>query len=543
VAVHPAYLHPAFPGGATTALGEEIAALLADPSVSGAHWGIAVTAMDGTPLFGLDEGKLFRPASNAKLYTTAAAMAMLGPDARFTTQVIAEGELRHGTVHGDLVLKGGGDANFAGGYALPYVAPALRPKGPAAVTPNQLADFDDLAAQVAAKGVREIDGNIVGDDTRFEHAPYPVGWSTDDVLWGDGAPVSALTVHDNQLDLKIEPAPKGSSEKPTITLSPAVPFYTVNETPIDNNFRPAFWSVGTQDLGRNEVLEEREPNKRDFHIFGYVDAKYGPYTDDLAIDRPAEFAAAALKQALEQHGVVVKGGVSARHYDSEFLGSDYRAAQTTPDAVSAEHNPFSADRAVECGAQRVAGGPEEHLLAEKQSVPLAEDLTLTLKVSQNLHAEIMLRNIGVNRDCADGLYLHTALAWERAFLVHAGLDPADFVLYDGSGLSTHDLVAPRATAQLLAFAAKQPWFAQWKAALPVGGEDGTLASRFSDPPLKDHLFAKTGTLGETRALSGYLDAASGRQIIFSIYVDDHEPGGSADRVTMDRIVAAIAAAE
>jgi D-alanyl-D-alanine carboxypeptidase/D-alanyl-D-alanine-endopeptidase (penicillin-binding protein 4) len=131
----------------------------------------------------------------------------------------------------------------------------------------------------------------------------------------------------------------------------------------------------------------------------------------------------------------------------------------------------------------------------------------------------------------------------HGFLLHAGLDPGDFVFYDGSGLSGHDLVTPRATAQLLAYAAKQPWFAQWKAALPVGGEDGTLASRFADGSLKDHLFAKTGTLGESRGLSGYVDAASGKQVIFSIFVDDHAPSGSMDRKVMDEIVAAIAANE
>ena len=130
----------------------------------------------------------------------------------------------------------------------------------------------------------------------------------------------------------------------------------------------------------------------------------------------------------------------------------------------------------------------------------------------------------------------------RTFLLHAGLDGDDFVFYDGSGLSTHDLVAPRATAQLLSYAAKQPWFSRWKTALPVGGEDGSLAARFADAPLKDHVFAKTGTLGESRALSGYLDTASGRQVIFSIVVDDHSPQSSADRVAMDKIVAAIAAA-
>jgi D-alanyl-D-alanine carboxypeptidase/D-alanyl-D-alanine-endopeptidase (penicillin-binding protein 4) len=131
----------------------------------------------------------------------------------------------------------------------------------------------------------------------------------------------------------------------------------------------------------------------------------------------------------------------------------------------------------------------------------------------------------------------------RAYLTDAGLDPDDFLFFDGSGLSDHDLVTPRATAQFLAFAATQPWFPAWKASLPDAGEDGTLDARFPNPPLKDHLFAKTGTLGESRALSGYLAAASGRTIVFSIFVDDHTPATSADGVAMDKIVTAIAAAE
>ena len=131
----------------------------------------------------------------------------------------------------------------------------------------------------------------------------------------------------------------------------------------------------------------------------------------------------------------------------------------------------------------------------------------------------------------------------RQFLLDAGLDEGDFVLLDGSGLSGHDLVTPRATAKLLTFASTQPWFAQWRAALPVGGEDGTLRSRFGDKsPLKDHIFAKTGTLGESRALSGYVECASGKTVIFSIFVDTHTPANSADRTAMDAIVEAIAAA-
>jgi D-alanyl-D-alanine carboxypeptidase/D-alanyl-D-alanine-endopeptidase (penicillin-binding protein 4) len=167
---------------------------------------------------------------------------------------------------------------------------------------------------------------------------------------------------------------------------------------------------------------------------------------------------------------------------------------------------------------------------------------LTNKVSQNLHAELLLHRLGRLVPCGPGSAVAGARL-VRGFLMHAGIDVDDFLFYDGSGLSAKDLVTPRATASLLAYATTQPWFAAWKAALPVGGEDGSLQSRFAKPPLKDHVFAKTGTLAESRALSGYLECASGKTVIFSILVDTHAPGTPADREAMDRMVAAIAATQ
>jgi D-alanyl-D-alanine carboxypeptidase/D-alanyl-D-alanine-endopeptidase (penicillin-binding protein 4) len=533
-----AVLPPAmpYPTGTSTPLGTQILALLADPAVSRAHWGIAVTSMDGVPIWGMDEGQLFRPASNAKLFTTAAAIALLGPDKRFTTRVIAQGTIVGGSLEGALILKGGGDANFVGGYALPYVAPALRPKNLTQSEP--LATMDELAAQVAAKGIRTIDGDVLGDDTYFENTPYPEGWSTDDLLWGYGAPVSALTIHDNQLDLTITdpPGPHSSVMKDSIAISPDVPFYTVNQGESGDPSQ----AVYSQDFGHNQVSIEREPNERNFVIVGDVAAKHGPERDELAIDRPAEFAATALRSSLEKHGIQVTGTVRVKHYDSGFTGSFFAA--THEPVFFAESPHLFEPGPVSCEAQRVGGSPEpeEQEVAEKISPSLADDLKLTLKESQNLHAEIMLRQISAEKDCEHTL--RKSIQWMRAYLVHAGVDGNDFIFYDGSGLSTKDLVTPRATVQLLAFASKQPWFAQWKAALPVGGVDGTLASRFTGAPLKGHVYAKTGTLGESRALSGYLDTASGRTVVFSILDDNHLPGSSADRAVMDKIVAAIAAA-
>jgi D-alanyl-D-alanine carboxypeptidase/D-alanyl-D-alanine-endopeptidase (penicillin-binding protein 4) len=168
-----------------------------------------------------------------------------------------------------------------------------------------------------------------------------------------------------------------------------------------------------------------------------------------------------------------------------------------------------------------------------------EDVTVTNKVSQNLHAELWLHHLGRRPFCGDGSTVAGARL-VRAFLEHAGIDGDDFVFFDGSGLSGHDLVTPRATVRLLQYASGQPWFGDWKASLPVGGVDAGLLERFGKAPLAGHVFAKTGTLGEARALSGYVDCASGRTVVFSIMVGNHAPGTSADRAVIDGIVAAIA---
>jgi D-alanyl-D-alanine carboxypeptidase/D-alanyl-D-alanine-endopeptidase (penicillin-binding protein 4) len=179
------------------------------------------------------------------------------------------------------------------------------------------------------------------------------------------------------------------------------------------------------------------------------------------------------------------------------------------------------------------------VIASHQSAPLLEDVVATNKVSQNLHAELFLHQLGKRLTCVGSTAQGARVV--RSFLESAGIDKDDFVFFDGSGLSGHDLVTPQATVKLLQYASAQPWFADWKASLPVGGVDGTLAGRFTQAPLKGHIFAKTGTLGEARALSGYLDCASGRTVIFTIMVDNHAPHSHADEAAMDRIVAAIAA--
>jgi D-alanyl-D-alanine carboxypeptidase/D-alanyl-D-alanine-endopeptidase (penicillin-binding protein 4) len=184
---------------------------------------------------------------------------------------------------------------------------------------------------------------------------------------------------------------------------------------------------------------------------------------------------------------------------------------------------------------------DRKVLATHVSVPVGQDITVTNKTSQNLHAELLLRLLG--KLCsADGSFAEGTRV-VRQFLLDAGVDDGDFFFYDGSGMSMDDRIAPRAITRLLAYGSRQPWGAAWRDTLPIAGVDGTLGGRFKNSPLKGHLFAKTGTLGETNALSGYLTTASGKTVAFSILVNGHRPGSNAELQAIDRIAETIAAAE
>lgn len=521
----------AFPATADSELGARITALLSDPAVSRAHWGIAVTALDGTPLFGLDEGKLFRPASTAKLFTTAAAMAILGPTHTFTTSVYGDLDKATGQVTGDLQIVGTGDPSF-GTNDLPYRIPGASSSASSSAS-NPLAapqDLTQLADALIAQGIRAIHGNILGDDTAFLTEPAPEGWNADDLVWGYGTLPSALSIGDNELKLTITPQPSSKSDVAagtSVQLDQAAPYIKLDRS---------VETVPSSEQGRKGIgVEAIAGAQPALHVFGSIPAGAAPVVEHVSLPDPARYTALVLHSLLAQQGVAMGGKVDVLHTERAEDPSFLRELRAPIDACEANilgysHSPCIVD----CLATPHPGTR----LAQHTSPPLSEDVTFTLKTSANLHAEILLRDIATT-PCA-GVSNLQGSRMLRAWILRAGIQPDDFVFYDGSGLSTKDLVTPRAEVELLAYAAQQPWFPQWKPALPVGGIDGTLASRFTQPPLKGHVFAKTGTLGETRALAGYLDCASGRQVIFSIMVDNHEPGTSADRATMDKIVEAIA---
>jgi len=450
-----------------------IALIKASPIASTAFWGIEVQDLDSNrAIFHLNEQRFFVPASNTKLFTTALALTRLGADFRVDTVVTATAPPDpEGRIAGSLTLIGAGDPNLSG-RPIPYSpeAPKLDP----------LTAMRDLARQLFDRGVRSVAGDVVGDDKRFAYEPYGPGWGIDDPATSDGAPVSALSVNDNSISLKIEPT--------QLTFLPPLPVFTVENQIVSGPER--------------DIHVSRESGSATLRLWGTMPAADTGETLSLGVDDPARFAALALIAALRDQGISVAGKAVAVHrYPGSYPGAPEGFVSQKGDTLATHRSP-----------------------------PLIEDLRVTDKVSQNLHAEILLRLVG------QGSRREGLKALDE-FVSQAGIDKKDYSLQDGSGMSRQNLVTPHAVVQLLSFMSKSQLAADFASLLPVAGVDGSLRLRFANSKAKGKVFAKTGSLPHTSALSGYALRRDGHRLAFSILVNNYNGPSASIRETIDRICA------
>ena len=483
---------------------KRIDTVLADPDLAHGFWGIEVVSLDtGKVLYTQNADKLFTPASNTKLFTTAAAMALIGPDYTSRTTVETTGTLdRYGRLNGDLVLIGRGDPNLSG-RELPYNLRTQRNDHPIQV-------LEQLADALVQKNVKYVDGDIIADDSYFAFERYGEGWSQDDLVLSDGAPVSALTINDNVVFVNILPADR-AGERAFVSIAPFADYYRMDNRIITT---PA----GT---GR-KIFINREPGSTLLTLWGNMPLDDAGTDEALAIEDPAEFAAELFHQLLEKRGVVVYGRQRTRHTELASL-STLTVTATAPARGGDETSRSLATQPL--------------VLASNQSKPLIEDVRVINKVSQNLHAEILLRLLGREKGAAGTV--EGGLEVLRGFLNQAGISADQYLFYDGSGLSRQNLVSPHAAVQLLQYAAKQSWGASFRDTLPVAGVDGSLAQRLANLDPHARVSAKTGSLGGVKSLSGYATTVRGQQVAFSILSNNFNLPSKRITDTIDGIIEAI----
>lgn len=452
--------------------------------------GIKVVSLDsGRVLFEENAHKLLRPASNMKLYTVAAGLDRLSPDYRFQTSVYAPARPNAaGVVQGNLTIYGRGDpsiaARFNGG--------------------DYFKGINDLAAQIVAAGVKRVEGDIVGDETYFSGPQYGSGWNWEDLQWWYGAEVSALTVNDNALDLLVKPGADVGAPA-VITTGPPDPLLTIVNKAV----------TGPRGSSRDLNLHRRL-NSDVLEVVGSLPIDDRGFTAGIGMSHPALLFIYLLRTALAQRGVTVSG-----------------KSRTIP--------PLSF---LSTTALLQPAGQIE--LATMQSPPFSVVAAQTLKPSQNLYTELILRTLGRVKG-PESTPTNTirsseeaGLAVVREFLKEAGVNFSPLSLTDGSGLSRNDMITPESSVQLLTYMSRHRYANVFREALPIAGVDGTLRNRMKGTVAENNVHAKTGSLSSAATLSGYVTTAAGENLVFSIMVNNYPEDTEVRSLCIDPIAVLLA---
>jgi D-alanyl-D-alanine carboxypeptidase/D-alanyl-D-alanine-endopeptidase (penicillin-binding protein 4) len=451
----------------TEELRARIDALVTAEKYAGAIWSVEIASLDtGRTLYAHHPGRRMSPASNSKLYTGALALDTLGGAHRIRTPLLSSAPVgADGTLAGDLVVAGRGDPGW----------------NPRQAKKDFWTAFEPFVAELRRAGVKRIKGDIVADSTWLRSTPQGASWTADDMNEDYGAEISALTLDENYVDLRITP---GAQPGDAVKLDVLQPLSGLE-------FRNELTTVAPEahkKSGQTRVL--RLPGENLVRLQGTVPAGGKMIEAEATVPRPAQWFAVALREALLKAGLAVDGGArSLRWPESPALAT------------------------VQVG--------------EVVSAPLRDLVRDFMVPSQNLKTDLIFAHLGeMRRPVGAPEWIRSdelAVDQLEAFLKKIGARPGDVRFDEGSGLSRNNLTTAAATVALLKHMASHREAEAFRASLPVAGVEGTLRKRLKGTAAEGKVRAKTGGLRWAATLSGYVTSAAGERLVFSLMLN-RQPG-------------------
>ena len=453
------------PAATVEELQQRLAAHVSQPKFTAASWGVKVVSLDtGKVLFAENPQKYFSPASNSKLYTMALVLDRLGSDYRIKTSLYSKTRPnRSGTLKSDLIVYGRGDPTLNARLNSNDLYRALAP----------------LVRAVADAGIKRISGDLVGDGSFFRGPPFGSGWAWDDMQYYYGAPISALTINDNRIEISVKPGLQTNTPF-KLTLLPATGWLLLSN-------RTETIAQG----GRRSISFYRPLDQNVVYVLGKMPLGDSGFAEDVTVPNPAGLFVAFFKEALAKHGVKVTGKLRSANW------------------LDRETRPLDYSKLVELGFV--------------ESLPMRDIAREVQKPSQNLYTDLLLAHVGALKRLSNASRNETSedtgLRELGRFLEEAGVRRGDVQFEEGSGLSRNNLTTPDATVALLQFMIRHREAEAYVKALPVAGVDGTLRNRMKNTLAAGNMKAKTGTLRWANSLSGYVTSAAGERLAFCVMLN------------------------
>jgi D-alanyl-D-alanine carboxypeptidase/D-alanyl-D-alanine-endopeptidase (penicillin-binding protein 4) len=440
-----------------------IDSLVADTTLDNAHIGLAVYDITAdSMIYSLNAEKRFSPASNMKLFTSAAALGLLGPEYRFKTGFFRAGKIdKKGRLKGDLVIAGGGDPLISGRFR------------------DSVTEVLELwADSLKSVGIKEIKGDIVIDNSFFSGPVLGPGWSWDDLTYWYACPISALSFNDNCVDLKFLPGGK-VGDPAIIEIDPQTDYITITNNavtlPADSEFTLDYY---------------RKPYTNDVTFFGGISVSdTAGEIDYVSVHRPELYTAYIFASILKDNGIKFKG---------DIVSLDDMDNNNRPAYATEKLSP----------------------LFEWRSDSLGLVISVINKNSQNFFAEQSLKTIG--RELGGEGSFSRGIELAEAFFDSIGIGSDDISMYDGSGLSYINMIKPSAVIRLLKNMGRSPYFQTYYESMAIPGIDRSVRTRLEGIENRERVRAKTGYIANTSSFSGYVDGPhAGHLLAFSIIVNNY----------------------